>query len=604
MIKDSIFSFKKHEEESGDYVLYLFTDFSGDLTSNNLDISHVLAEVRQEIYSPSTIFIICIDSDLDESKHRSRFSKEQEIKYIKYEDISDDIFKIGIRQIVEDNKVVQYAPHGTVFKKTSSKESHYFIKASLSLSEYPQICFLALSLYQEIKDKIPSIKKFYVDTSSIMPLIQALICYQNIVDSGDKFHPKILNFKSYTDNHFIFNSSDSYTIISASSSGGLQGKIGVDTDKCITIFLLKAVPKKYKFLFQIDIKSNQSLIQPLMPIPLTTEDFSLAYSKSEEVIITKKYIDKLDEKKLIKKLLDENFKNVEYSFPHNEIYNQDLLEFDETFLKEILENFTSNIFNRCLLSKKDNCIIYRGEIPENINKIKIDTFLEDNSDVGDKNIIVFLDQSNEKELIQISRKLRKHSVFNITYIIGILLTKDIAQSKTLQNNICFNDTDHKYGFYCYLDLPLLTINKPDIEGGVLSDGFVFYEDEDGKSSELEKEQVYLVVCLILELLRHDNKLSDNISFYHVISPKNFSRFNDSLLQLSILSAAKGRELNFSSNKDLSHEMKNVISDLMKEDIEAGKIFIKCIKNKNIFLIEGDYSQIKTGYLELFTEKSI
>ncbi|CAC9623400.1 hypothetical protein [uncultured Gammaproteobacteria bacterium] len=603
MIKDSIFSFKKHEEESGDYVLYLFTDFSGDLTSNNLDISHVLAEVRQEIYSPSTIFIICIDSDLDESKHRSRFSKEQEIKYIKYEDISDDIFKIGIRQIVEDNKVVQYAPHGTVFKKTSSKESHYFIKASLSLSEYPQICFLALSLYQEIKDKIPSIKKFYVDTSSIIPLIQALICYQNIVDSGDKFHPKILNFKSYTANHFIFNS-DSYTIISASSSGGLQDKIGVDTDKCITIFLLKAVSKEYKCLFQIDIKGNQSLIQPLMPIPLTTEDFSLAYSKSEEVIITKKYIDKLDEKKLIKKLLDENFKNVEYSFPHNEIYNQDLLEFDETFLKEILENFTSNIFNRCLLSKKDNCIIYRGEIPENINKIKIDTFLEDNSDVGDKNIIVFLDQSNEKELIQISRKLRKHSVFNITYIIGILLTKDIAQSKTLQNNICFNDTDHKYGFYCYLDLPLLTINKPDIKRGVLSDGFIFYEDKDGKSSELEKKQVYLVVCLILELLRHDNKLSDNISFYHVISPKNFSRFNDSLLQLSILSAAKGRELDFSSNKDLSHEMKNVIIDLMKEDIRAGKIFIKHIENKNIFLIEGDYLQIKTDYLELFTEKSI
>ncbi len=606
MIRNSIFSFKD-EKENGDYDLYLFHDFSGNLTSNDKDIYNALDEVRKEIHSPDTIFIICIDdNNFNKDHHRSRFTNGQILQYIGYRDsdIDNDIFKIGIKQIVKDNKVVQNAPNGAQFKKTSGKESHYFIKASLSLSEYPQICFLALSLYQKIKD-IPSIKKFYVDTSSIIPLIQALICYQNIVDEKCKFYPEILNFKSYTDNNIDFNTNDSYTIISASSSGGLQEKMQVIQDKCITIFLPKKILKEC--LFRVDTNDNYSSSQPLIPIPLITEDFSLEYSKSEEVIIVQSEIDKLDVKKLIKKLLNDKFKHIKYNFLHEENYNFDLLKFEECFLETILKDFTEKMFNRCLLSKKDNYIIYRGKISADISKngvskIKIDKFLEQKLELKDKNVIVFLNQSNEKELIQISRRLRGCSVFNITYIVGILLTENIAQSKILQNNICFNDTDYKYGFYCHLDLPLLNINKPDIEKGKLSDGFVFYKGEGKRSSELGKEQVYLAVCLILELLRHDNKLRDNISFHYVISPKNFSRFNDSLLQLSILFAAKGRELNYCSNKDLSHEMLNVIIDLMKEDENVGKIFIKHIKDKRIFLTQEDSAKIKSSHPELFNEE--
>jgi len=612
MRNNSIFSFRG-EKENGDYDIYLFNDFSGTEEDIDKNIFYALDEIRQEIHSPNTIFIICVDDgSLQKSKHKSRFTNSQKIEYIKYQDIRESVFKIGVSQIVENNKVVQYAPHGTKFKKTSGEESHYFIKASLSLSEYPQICFLALCAYHKItiKMELSSIKKFYIDTSSIIPLIQALIYYQNtVIDGGQQFHPEIINFKSYSENSFDFNVDNPHTIISASSSGNLQKKIEVHQDKCTTIFLPESINKEC--LFKVPIKEQQPSNLSLIPIALTAEDFSLEYSKSKEVVITKDIVEKLDEKKLIRKLLNNEFTEESYMFQHDEVCNEDLLKFNESFFvenKDSLKKFTQEIFKRCLLSKIDNYVVYKGIICESAdfeitNGIEVKEFLDDDScEVKDGvNVIVCLDQSDKNELLKISRKLRHQSVFNITYVIGILLTESIAQSKNLQNNICFNDTDYKYGFYCYLDLSLLTINKPDINNGKLSNGFIFYE---GKNSEkLDNRGVYLVFCMILEFLRNDNKLSDNIFFHHVISPKNFSRFNDSLLQLSILSAAKGRELNFCSNESLSYEMLNVIIDIMNENYEIGKVFIKFLKDKKIRLTQKHFEKIELKFPELFKEEN-
>ena len=597
MNNSPIFLFRD-DRDGGSYDLYLFKDFSGTKTTHSDNIFNILNEVRLRVHIPDTLFIICIDgSDLDKEKYCERFLKGQKIEYINYKDIDENIFKIGIRQIVKDNKVVQYAPHGTIFKKTSDKESYYFIKASLALSDYPKICFLSLALHQKItKEKILSIKKFYIDTSSIMPLIQALIFYQNMTGNNE-FSPEIINFKSYNKHNINFNFSGLYTVISASSAGGLQEKYHISEDKCITIFLPKSVGKNN--LFEVDIQNNQSSGQE-KPIPLISEDFSLEYSKSEEVIITKLNIEKLDTTKTIKKLLHDDFKKVDYKFEYDEILNTKLINFNDGFIDKLLKDFKEKSINRCLLSKKDNYIICENTADKVIG---VEFFLKldiSNTDLNDKNIIVCLDQSDKNKLIQISQKLRDYKIFNVTYIIGILLTKSISESKNLQNNICFNDSENKYGFYCYLDLPLLNITQPDLLQHKLSDGFVFYDGEE--SSELCQKQVYLAICFILELLRNDKKLSDNISFHNVISPKNFSRFNDPLLQLSILFAAKGRELNFFSNSDLSYEMSNIVMDLTKQNKDIGKIFIKAIESKKIALTEKDIDLIKWEYRSLFEEE--
>lgn len=619
MSNSSVFIFQDNKR-GGSYDLYLFKDFSGEREDDQEEIFNILDEIRQKIHSLDVIFILCEKQKvLDKNKIKSRFPDEQNIEYIDYTEIKPDVFQKGIFEIVKKNNVVQRAPYGTLFKKPSGAESNYFIKASLSLLEYSHICFLALATYEKIKPgKLSKIRNIYVDTSSIISLIQAMIHYYNIFKKK-KYNPQIINFKSYESNNIDFNAEGSFTIISASSEGKLRENKNIDQDKCFTLFYPKDSKNKECCLFEIDniIKNNYSSSPPRL-IPLTSEDFSLEYSKSKEVIVTQQKVEKLDTKQIIKKILSCEFNDIDFCFCFDEITNNEHIKFNPKYIyKKLKDKFIKDTFTMSLLSEEDNYIIYDCEkLPnfksEHIASITKNKFLDDSpkeTEIDNKNVIVFLIQSTNNELIHISQKLRiKYNSLNITYIIGILATNNCHQSKNLENNICFNDTDYKYGFYCYLNLPIYgiapihDISDTDFKEHKLSKGFVFCDGND--SRKLGPKQVYLVICVILELLRSNHELNDNISYHDVLSPKNFSRFNDSLLQLSFLNAAKGRELNFQSNIELSREMKDVIMDLMKEKEDIGKIFIESIKNNRIKLTDQDVSEIEEMHSNLPKEEGI
>ena len=173
MIKNSVFQFKD-EQANGLYDYYLFKDFSHEKNDVFFDI---LDDIRKKIHAPQKVFVISETTPTPEIKQTwdDRFQDRRiTVEHIQYNDVSPEVFQTGINQIVKKNKVVQYAPSNTNFKKTSGKESAFFIKASLALSDYPQICFLSLALYQKLEDKISSFEKIYIDTSTIMPLAQAL----------------------------------------------------------------------------------------------------------------------------------------------------------------------------------------------------------------------------------------------------------------------------------------------------------------------------------------------------------------------------------------------------------------------------------------------
>lgn len=608
MSNSSVFSFSEKIDDRS-YNLYIFKDFTGSDQDAQDDIFGVIDIKRQKTHSPNTVFIICKSQTiLDRVKIEGRFVNGQEIKYINYKDVDANIFESGILEITTKNRVVQYAPYGTIFKKTSGDESNYFIKASLSLLEYSEICFMALAIYHKIdREELSFLKKIYVDTSSIISLVQSLIyCYNMLEDSN--INPQIINFRSYREQDIDFNINYSFTVISASSSDNLRAKNNISSDKCLTLFYPKNKEPRTESLFLVDIKNTDNSTNP-KTIPLTSEDFSLEYSKSKEIIITKSEVERLDSKQLIKKILDNEFKKISYSFSHDDIKNQDCIEFNSSSLYKLLENngFIEDTLLRSFALEKDNYIIYDFENPkENCSGIKKDDFIKPESNIEiinikDKNVIVFLTQSTESDLILISQKLRQYCPANINYIIGLLITDSSQHSKNLKNNICFNDTPYKYGFYCYLDLPLLGIKKPEnIKKHKLTDGFVFYDGNNSK--DLNPYQVYLVVCFILQLLRDNKKLTDNISYHDVLSPKTFSRFNDSLLQLSLLTATMGRELNFCSNTDLSMEMKNVILDLLISEKKIGKEFAEALKRDQIKLTNEDFEEIKNKHPEIFSDK--
>ena len=618
---NSIFLFKyRHEKSGGAYDIYLFKDFSGVKENDQADIFAEIDLIRQEIHSPKKVIIICkCVSSLDKEKLEGRFTEAPPFKYIDYENISNDIFHKGASEIIRRNKVVQTSPEGTLFKHPSGKELNYFIKASLALIEYPEICFLSLALINKIgKERIQKFRKIYIDTSAILPLIQSVIYY---INKECAFNPKIINFKSYTKNEDTpsasdLNLTDSFTIISASTSGGLREKLCIENDKYLTLFYPKNKKDKEKYLFCVDHPSDNTHPSPRQ-IPLTAEDFSLEYSMAKETLITKKEVEKMDTHKLIPMLLSNGVKEFKFECKYSAGEEREIIKFEIRALLDFFkkEAFIKDAFLRSCTSETDNTIVCDESSYTFIKKIiktepkhvEIKKLLGNSkcNNIDEKNIIIFLPQATYLKLTKISQKLRKYEVENISYIIGILITDDFEQSKYLKNNICFNNTNYKYNFFCYLDLPVGKVTQPPnvLRKQKITNGFIFYKKEED-ASKLAADQIYLTVYVILQLLRANKKLHDDIAYHDVISPKNFSRFNDSLLQLSILHGSEGRELCFLSNSQLSNEMKDIILDLMKENENVGKEFIKALKKGLINLTENDKSTIENKHPDLFKESSI
>ncbi|MBU2915965.1 hypothetical protein [Reichenbachiella agariperforans] len=114
---------------------------------------------------------------------------------------------------------------------------------------------------------------------------------------------------------------------------------------------------------------------------------------------------------------------------------------------------------------------------------------------------------------------------------------------------------------------------------VLNKNFAFYRFEDNKSNKSDysipsQAEVYLVISSILNNLRtasdsvikskSPKKLVQHEHRRTLLSPENFVRFNDGIIQSSLLRAAKPAELNFSIDSKASHEIKELLKSFFSD----------------------------------------
>lgn len=97
----------------------------------------------------------------------------------------------------------------------------------------------------------------------------------------------------------------------------------------------------------------------------------------------------------------------------------------------------------------------------------------------------------------------------------------------------------------------------------LSDGFLFFNDAfDGRLEQVPICTTYLTVASVLQAARDLNVPANQLkpSGYEsvVLSPENFLRYNDNLLQACLLRAAHASELDYSSSPHLSRLMKEFL----------------------------------------------
>jgi hypothetical protein len=117
---------------------------------------------------------------------------------------------------------------------------------------------------------------------------------------------------------------------------------------------------------------------------------------------------------------------------------------------------------------------------------------------------------------------------------------------------------------------------PSITGAKLKlrPGFAFWDFEYA-SKGVSQGDVYTTVSLVLHALRRGGRGNRSLGqFDHVrriISPRCFERFNDGVIQASLLRAAYPAELDYSISDALSEEMHEVLRTFFNQrDTEVGE----------------------------------
>lgn len=287
-------------------------------------------------------------------------------------------------------------------------------------------------------------------------------------------------------------------------------------------------------------------------------------------------------------------------------------EGSEKLVGIIYENIKSNYDNNRLPEK-----IKFDEFPQ----YKLD---EENSGAI---VVVGSCISNGKNLLYLSRSLRPYDKLKLVYFIGLTRTKNEQYSDYLKSNlkqgIYGKDTNsfiEVESFYCTIDSKNTTwVHELDFLKELLD--LIEYEDgmdiakdffrkrinliEDSLSSRVKglanslfypvvsdcskelhlrknfaffnfssyfdnvsQADVYFTISTILNSLRysdnHKQCLNQSEFVRNVIDPFNFNRFNDGIIQGSILRAALNSELSYHISYDLSNDIKSILDKMIEQ----------------------------------------
>jgi hypothetical protein len=161
----------------------------------------------------------------------------------------------------------------------------------------------------------------------------------------------------------------------------------------------------------------------------------------------------------------------------------------------------------------------------------------------------------------------------------IIDTSDDKQVKTFfkeRNKILneFNDSRQKGGAN-EIFLPILnptgTINELKIrKNSAFFDGNDYFE-------KVSQSDIYFTISNVLNNMRNSTKenLKQSTFVRNLISPSNFNRFNDGIIQSSLLRASRAVELNYNLDESLSKEMKDILTTIIKyNDQEQGEAILE------------------------------
>lgn len=335
---------------------------------------------------------------------------------------------------------------------------------------------------------------------------------------------------------------------------------------------------------------------------------SLKVSFSEDTISRKKYNLYIDYENIIKNIDDKQYER------HKIKIDAFIDQFVPVSLKYIihLNDRGSELLANYILKKIGLCSNNSIKI---INQSELNETLIPQNDSGSI-LIVGSCITNGKNLLYLSRFFRNYNNIRLVYFIGINRISDSEKAKELKSNI-------KYGLYgpenssfieiesincdnsnfqtpweieldylkeiqqnldkrsSFIDKRIITISRfsdKESKGGTES---IFYEDLTGNQLEIRKNSaffnsndyhrqitqsdVYFTISCVLNNMRNNkvDGLYQTNFVKNLLDPFIFNRFNDGIIQASILRAAKHEELNYSFSRKNSEDMLMLLKTFTK-----------------------------------------
>ncbi len=234
------------------------------------------------------------------------------------------------------------------------------------------------------------------------------------------------------------------------------------------------------------------------------------------------------------------------------------------------------------------------------------------------------------------------------YVLGYAFPSSLAEHRRLKNDLCMGGSGPQYGWSEYLVLPVgadrvheslsphsysigfdatglgpdeldcnligalkeratrtsiphdsLFLPRTDGTPLVLRHGSVFFSGT--QTDNVSQTAVYAMVSAAMQAAREpvpDNRKSatrpgfdDNPFVRTVLDPSMFARFNDGILQASLLRSAQRSELDYSASKDLSHQFASICRSVFVSHNDAvgdaALEFIHALATKKVSLREED-----------------
>lgn len=99
---------------------------------------------------------------------------------------------------------------------------------------------------------------------------------------------------------------------------------------------------------------------------------------------------------------------------------------------------------------------------------------------------------------------------------------------------------------------------------ILNKNFAFFEFSNWEPKDIQQSKVYFTILSVIHSIRINRNISQTAFERFLLSPENFNRYNDGIIQSAILRSASKNELNYQIDSSASRQMSSIILGAIEE----------------------------------------